>query len=217
MANPRWQFNNCLSEQGTVGAFTNTIYSGCCCNIACRITNVWGNKMTLTGINLIHSTGSFTSSLISVNNNPPSFPYNVNSNAFVDIEIEICAGSGNVADVLDIQIVSAEHGAESHLFNFDYPALPPTITPSSIDFGLVQFGTTTTPVSLCFINNSTLCSNIFLIDATDCVGISPTNSRVSPDAGGLDTDCLNFTWTPIEPCEILDCDIKTSFKTANST
>jgi hypothetical protein len=164
--------------------------------------------MTLTGINLIHSTGSFTSSLLSVNFNPPSFPYNVDPNDFVDIELEICAGSGNVEDVLNIQPVSAEHGAESHLFSFGYPAQPITIAPSSIDFGLVEFGTTTTPVFLCFTNNSTLCGTPLLIDATDCVGISPENTRAEPDAGGLDTDCVSFTWEPKQPCEILDCDIK---------
>jgi hypothetical protein len=163
--------------------------------------------MTLTGINLIHTTGSFTSSIISINFNPPSFPYNVNAGDFVDIEIQICAGSGNVEDVLNIQPVSAEHGSESHLFSFGYPALPPTITPSSIDFGVVPFGDTSANFQICISNNSTLCSNNFDIDNTACAGIVPRTLRLAPDPGGADTDCANLSWTPEEPCQILDCDI----------
>ena len=163
--------------------------------------------MTLTGINLIHSTGSFTSTIIDVNFNPPSFPYEVNAGAFVDVTFQICAGSGNVEDVLNIQPVSSQHGGESHLFSLGYPALPPTITPSSIDFGVVPFGGTSASIQICISNNSTLCSNNFDITTTECGGIVPRITRLAPDPGGGDTDCTSLAWTPEEPCQIIDCDI----------
>jgi hypothetical protein len=207
MAGIRWQFNNCLSEVGTPGAFTNTIYAGCCCIITCRITNVWNNKLTLTAINATWATGSFTATLNLINGLPAAFPYLLDPTEFVDIELTICAGSGNVPDTLTIQPVSAEHGAENHTFNFAQ-APAPTITPASIDFGVVVFGDTSAPVNICITNNSTLCQTEFVVDASDCgSGIIPNTTTLNIDPGGINTDCFDIVYQPDVECEILNCNI----------
>lgn len=207
MAINRWEFNNCMSETGTPGAFTNLIYPGCCCTITCRITNVSNNKMTLLGINASFAGGDFS---VVINSTSPTLPAGIDPtgpSSFIDVTLTICAIPGVNNDVLTIGLTSVEHGLENHTFDFgDAPA--GTIDVGSIDFGVVPFGSTSTPQPICITSNATLCQTEFEIDTSDCgVGVKANPSTLNVDPGGLDSDCTFITWEPESECQQLNCTI----------
>ena len=208
MAANRFGFNACLSEAGTPGAFTNTLYPNCCCTFTCRITNVSNNKLNLLSIVGSFASGEFT---FTINSTSPLLPAPLNATgpfSFIDVTITICAtNSPLLNDVLTIGLTSAEHGLENHTFNFG-PAAAPTITPSSIDFGIVNFGDTSPAETISITNNSTLCTTGFEIVSTACGGgIKPAPSFLNVDPNGLDTDSSFVTWEPEFECQQLDCTI----------
>jgi hypothetical protein len=163
----------------------------------------------LIAFNQFWSLGNFSSTLDSIDGTIPLFPKVIQSGDFIDVELTICNDSCPVGTIEQyaIQLISAEHGIELHTFEFGNPA-PATISPSSIDFGVVPYGTESAPQTICITNNSTLCDTTFTIEAaTECNGvIKPISSTITIEPGGVDTDCVfGVTYTPVVECEPLDC------------
>ena len=209
MAGKRWQFNNCLSEVGSVGEFTNLIFDNCCCNVTCEITNVWGNKLTFDGITIPFAVVGYNVTVIS----QPSAGTIVNSGDSISITIQICNTSGpQINSLCQINVSSQEYGDEAHSFTFgSATAIITPNSPSLIDFGNIVFGSTSTTSQICITNLATICSAEFEFSGCVDVGIDGIPANIIIDAvGGSNNQCLDLTWTPTEPCLNLSCELTIS-------
>lgn len=193
MATNKVLFDSCLFPKAIPQVDYNTMYSGCCCTIVCRLTNTDTRARTISAISGTWAVGVFTFTL-----SPLTLPATIPSGGSLDIEFQVCAGSGTTNDELQIEITFVGDPKESTYFPFQL--CDPTLiaSPSSIDFGVVPTGTPSSPQTISVTNCQNVCGAVFAFNSGTGGGgfvATPPTLNLLPN----ETQTIDIVWTPPLP------------------
>jgi len=194
MATNKVLFDACLYPKAVPQVNVNSMYSGCCCTVVCRLTNTDTKSRTISAINGTWTNGVFTFSLSPTVILPATIP----AGGTFDIEFTICAGSGLTTDELNIEIIFVGDPKEDTKFPFEL--CDPTLiaSPSSLAFGTVPTGTPSSPQTVTITNCQNVCGAVFYFNSgTAGSGWSATPPSLSLGIGGSGT--MDIVWTPPTP------------------
>jgi hypothetical protein len=193
MATNKVLFDSCLFPKAIPQIDYNTMYSGCCCTLICRLTNTDTKTRIISSIVGTWDTGSFTFTL-----SPLTFPFFISAGGFIDIEFQVCAFSGVTNVELEIEITFVGDPKESTYFPFELCDPSTMVSPTTLNFGTLAVGTSSSPQTITVTNCQNVCgANFYFNSGTAGGGFVATPSSLSllPSATGT----MDIVWTPTLP------------------